>query len=369
MMYFGIEQEIPLLRDDGSAFVDSANTTHEELQGIVDELPLYPDDYPRLRVGDLRIKHKRWYVEGYERFGEKGQFLKSLPKCLEIRTVPRETPDAALEELAESYRTLAPHLAARGFRTTWISFHPMKTCFVPDPPLNCFERRMREDSPEAQTAVIAELTRGPDLSFSFPEFDDAALIDAAMKLTYYSPCILPFSFSSPFFDGALWKGLSIRTFKRTGPRPVVMVFLHDNANQIAVSPSLTQPARVPFEAGRIEFKAFDTCRDIALYRSLFALLQGIVLDKTLPGRALTPDAREHQRSAQFGFEDEKIRGGSLEVLAAARGGLGNAPEAGHLDRLDEMLHCNAVPAHDLIKTFQETNSILQTLMAYENLDV
>jgi hypothetical protein len=62
---------------------------------------------------------------------------------------------------------------------------------------------MRSDSPEAQTAVIAELTRGPDLSFSFLEFDDAALIDAARKLTYYSPYILPFSFASPFFDGAL----------------------------------------------------------------------------------------------------------------------------------------------------------------------
>lgn len=368
-MYFGIEQEIPLLRDDGRAFVDSANTTHEELQGIVDELPFYPDDYPRLRVGDLGIKQKRWYVEGYERFGETGKFLKSLPKCLEIRTVPRETPDAALEELAESYCTLAPRLSERGFRTTWISFHPMKTAFVPDPPLNYFERRMRDDSPEAQTAVIAELTRGPDLSFSFPDFDDAALIDAGMKLTYYSPYILPFSFSSPFFDGALWNGLSIRTFKRTGPRPAVMVFLHDDANQISVSPSLTQPARVPFEAGRIEFKAFDTCRDLGLYRSLFALLQGIVLDKTLRGRALTPDARAHQRSAQFGFEDENIRAGASEVLAAARGGLGDAPEAGHLDRLDEMLHRNAVPAHDLIKTFQETKSILQTLMAYENLDV
>ena len=369
MMYFGIEQEIPLLRDGGSAFVDFANTSHEELQVIVDELPIYPEDYPRLRVGDLGIKHKRWYVEGYERFGETGKFLKSLPKCLEIRTVPRETPDAALDELAESYRALAPRLAARGFRTTWISFHPLKTSFVPDPPLNGFEQRMRADSPEAQTAAIAELTRGPDLSFSFTEFDDGALIDAATKLTYYSPYILPFSFSSPFFDGALWKGLSVRTFKRTGPRPAVMVFLHDDANHIPVSPSLTQPARVPFEAGRIEFKAFDTCRDIGLYRSLFALLQGIVLDETLPGRALTPDAAEHQRSAQFGFDDEKIRTGAYEVLVAARRGLGKAPEASHLDRLDDMLRRSAVPAHDLIKTFQETQSIIQTLRAYDNLNV
>ena len=89
--------------------------------------------------------------------------------------------------MAESYRVLAPRLVARGLRATWISFHPIKSSFVPDPPLNGLERCMRSDSPEAQTAVIAELTRGPDLSFSFLEFDDAALIDAARKLTYYSP--------------------------------------------------------------------------------------------------------------------------------------------------------------------------------------
>lgn len=55
MMYFGIEQEIPLLRDDGKAFVDFGNTNHEELQAIVDELPLYREDYappPRGRLGN-----------------------------------------------------------------------------------------------------------------------------------------------------------------------------------------------------------------------------------------------------------------------------------------------------------------------------
>ena len=59
------------------------------------------------------------------------------------------------------------------------------------------------------------------------------------------------------------------------------------------------PARVPFKPRRIEFKAFDTCRDIAPYRSLLALLQGIVLDEAFPGRALTPDVADRQRSAQL----------------------------------------------------------------------
>jgi hypothetical protein len=369
MTYFGIEQEIPLLRDDGTVFVDFSNTTHEELQAVVDELPIHESDYPRLRVGDLGIKQKRWYVEGYERFDEDGTFLRSLPKSMEIRTTPHESVDAALHELAESYALLVEHLAPHGFSPTWISFNPFRSAFVPDPPLNEYERRARNGMPESQTAEIAELTFGPDLSISFSEFDDAALIDAGMKLTFYSPYILPFSFSSPFKDGALWDGLSFRTFMRTGPRPAVMVFLHDNANRIASAPSLTQPARTPFEAGRIEFKAFDTCRDLSLYRALFALVQGIIQDRTLPGRGLVPDALEHQRSARYGFADEKIKSEAGRVLAVARAALVGSPDVPHLDRLDDMLERNALPVHDMIRAFENNTSILKTLQRYGNLNI
>jgi hypothetical protein len=368
-MYFGIEQEIPLLRDGGNTFADFSNTAHEELQAVVDELPVYNEDYPRLRIGDLGIKQKRWYVEGYERFDEAGKFLKSLPKGLEIRTTPHKNADGALRELQESYALLLRHLIPRGFVPTWISFNPYHSVFVAEPPLNGFEKRMRGESPESRTAEIAELTYGPDLSISFSDFNDAALIDVGKKLTFYSPYILPFSFSSPFKDGERWDGLSVRTFVRTGARPVAMVFLHDNVNMIASSPSLTQPARIPFEAGRIEFKAFDTCRDPALYRSLFALLHGIIVDTTLPGRALTPDAAEHQRSAQFGFEDAKIRRGARDVLAASRAALGDSTEAAHLDFLDGMLDRNKLPVHDLIKTHEDSSSILKTLQTYGSLIV
>ena len=47
-------------------------------------------------------------------------------------------------------------------------------------------------------------------------------------------------------------------------RPAARVFVDDPARRIESRPSLTQPPRIPAEAGRIEFKAFDPCPDPAL---------------------------------------------------------------------------------------------------------
>ncbi len=366
-MHFGIEQEIPLIRLREDAFADFSNTTHEELQAVVDELPLYPEDYPRLRVGDLGIKQKRWYVEGYERFDTSGKFLKSIPKSLEIRTTPHESIDGALNELVQSYRLLAGRLAAHGLGPAWISFNPIHPVFNPVPPLNSFEKKMRLESPEAETAVIAQLTFGPDLSLSFPDFDDRRLIDAGKKLTYYSPFLLPFSYSSPFSDNALWDGLSKRTFVRTGVRPAVMVFLYDGKNMVASRPSLTQASRVPFEAGRIEFKAFDTCRDVRLYKALFLLLWGLILDETLEGRAMVPDRNLHQHSARAGFNDPEIKKEAQKVLLAAQQALQGIQDPAPLGMLETMLDANRTPVHDLVRTYQSTHSVLETLKQYGNL--
>jgi hypothetical protein len=82
---YGIEHEAGLLRSDGT-FADFTNTTFAELAAIVDELPEDPADWQDLRVGDVGIKRKRWYIEGYERFDEHGRLLRCDPKGLEIRT-------------------------------------------------------------------------------------------------------------------------------------------------------------------------------------------------------------------------------------------------------------------------------------------
>lgn len=83
-----------------------------------------------------------------------------------------------------------------------------------------------------------------------------------------------------------------------------MVFLEKQEDLIKSSPSLTKIARLSAEVGRIEFKAFDSCDDFGLYAALFALLKGLILDCSLPGRATTPNVELHQRSA---ISDHRIR--------------------------------------------------------------
>jgi len=357
---FGIEHEIAFLNSDG-VFADFSNTPFGAFDAIIARLPLYDTDYPQLRVGDAGIKVKRWYIEGYERFADDGTVLDCPPKGIEIRTTIHDSIAGAVDELTKSFALLKEETAADGFAPVWVSFNPFHTDFIPDPPLTPYEQQRRHGSPEMETAEIPMLTYGPDLSISVSGMEDVTLIDLGRKLTFYSPAIIPFSFSSAFYDGRLWDGYSVRTFRRTGPRPAVMVFLHDPANMIHSAPSLTQTARVPAEAGRVEFKAFDSCRDFGLYGALLALLKGLTLDESLPGRAPTPDAAAHQRSARLGFDAPDIAETAAQVLAAARIALGDDPDARWLDRLDAMLARRHTPAHDQLRIYHETGSVPASL--------
>lgn len=92
-------------------------------------------------------------------------------------------------------------------------------------------------SPEDRTSLASMLTYGPDLSFSMEGLSAEAMIDLWRKLTYYSH-ILPFSYSSPFYDGTQWEGLSVRTSLRIGKRPAVLVFLADLTALLISDPSL-----------------------------------------------------------------------------------------------------------------------------------
>ncbi len=358
--FFGIEHEVAFLNREG-AFADFSNTPFAAFDAIIARLPRYDEDYPQLRVGDAGIKVKRWYIEGFERFDDDEHVIDCPPKGIEIRTTIQASIHGAVAELRQSFEMLRREAAADGFTPIWLSFNPFHTDFIPDPPLTPFEIQRRHGSPEMETAEIPMLTYGPDLSFSSPGLDDEALIDLGRKLTFYSPVIIPFSFSSAFYAGRLWDGYSVRTWRRTGPRPAVMVFLHDAAHMIHSVPSLTQPARVPAEAGRVEFKAFDSCRDFHLYGALLALLKGLALDETLPGRATTPDAAAHQRSARLGFDAPDIAENAAAVLAAARAALADDPDARLLDRLDAMLAQREMPARDQIVAYRRAGSVVAAL--------
>ena len=328
---YGIEHECALLHLDGT-FADFTDTPFELLQAVVDELPTDPTDYPELRIGDQGIKRKRWYIEGYERFGEDGALLRCDPKGIEIRTRIHSSVTEAVTALDEDLALLAVRARGHGLVPTAIGFNPLRSTYAILPPLNAWEQAHRQDSPEERTAHLHMTTYGPDLNLSCAELDPPGLVDVGRKLTHYSPWLVPLSFSAPFRDGRPWGGLSARTHVRTGRRPAVLVFLDADQPQLQSDPSLTQVARIPAEVGRIEFKAFDACPDPGLYGELLSLLTGLVLDRSLAGRRTTPDAAAHRHVAQHGLDDDAVHAATGELLAAATAALAGRPH--DLARLD-----------------------------------
>jgi hypothetical protein len=353
---FGIEHEVAFLNPEGR-FADFTCTRFDDFQRIVEALPTYGEDEHDLRIGDAGIKVKRWYVEGFERFTDSPQPIDCVPKGIEIRTTIHRTITGVVAELNESLSLLRKAAAATGYTRVGVSFNPFQTAFVPHPALNDYERARRLASPEERTAEIPMLTYGPDLNLSHTAFGMAETIDAARKLTAYSPFVVPFSFGSPFFGGGLWHGLSPRTFVRTGARPAALAFIVDADAMIVTAPSLTKIARLPAEVGRIEFKAFDSCADPDGYAPLLALLKGLLLDDTLHNRADVPDREMHRRVARTGFDDEVIARGSRIVLTAADRALHGDPDRGLLTMLWERLERRRTPAHALIERFKTARSL------------
>lgn len=356
MFQFGIEHEVAFLNQQDN-FADFLCTRFAAFDQIIEALPTYAEDYAHLRIGDAGIKKKRWYIEGFERFSDSGKVIDCLPKGIEIRTTVHSEIDGAIAELSNSFDQLRQVAAQFGFTPVLISFNPFHAEFIPNPPLNEYEIQRRQASPEKLTANIPMLTYGPDLNLSIAGLSTAQLIDIGRKLTFYSPYIIPFSFSSPFRGGERWHGLSARTFERTGARPAAMVFVEHSSDLISSTPSLTKIARLPAEVGRIEFKAFDSCDNFGLYAALLTLLKGLVLDQSLSGRATIPDQKLHQRSAIAGFEDSSIFLNATQVLDAVETALSRDRDLSKLAVLRAMLESRRTLAHHLIDAFTNLGSI------------
>jgi hypothetical protein len=360
MFLFGIEHEVAFM-NDRYQFADFSCTQFADFNQIIEQFPAYAEDYAQLRIGDAGIKKKRWYIEGFERFSEDGKVIDCVPKGIEIRTTIHSSIQGAIAELSESFALLCKVASQYGFTPVLISFNPQQGKYEPQPPLNRYESERRQSSPEKQTAYLPMLTYGPDLNLSIAGSSTDQMIDMGQKLTFYSPFIVPFSFSSPFFEGELWHGLSMRTYMRTGVRPAAMVFLEAPEDLIKSNPSLTKIARVPAEVGRIEFKAFDSCDDFQLYAALLALLKGMLLDRSLLERAIVPDSELHRVAAVDGFMNETIYQGATQVLQVAEQALTNDCDRQLLQPLWHLLKHRQTPAHALIRAFQQYGSLEQTL--------
>ncbi|MEO1096086.1 MAG: glutamate--cysteine ligase [Cyanobacteria bacterium J06638_28] len=360
---FGIEHEVAFWNDTTNQFADFTNTSFQRFADLIAQLPEYSEDAQHLRIGDAGIRRKRWYIEGYERFSSTGELVGCTPKGIEIRTTIHATIAGVLRELRESFARLCTVARPAGLVPVLTSFNPVQTRFVPNPPLNAYEMSRCEASPEELTDQVAMVTYGPDLNFSVQGLSTEALIRAAQKLTYYSPAIVPFSFSAPFYGQKLWSGFSVRTYKRTGLRPAVTVFVEKATDLISIEPPLTKVAGIPAEVGRIEFKAFDSCGDFARYGSLFALLKGLVLDQTLPGLAIAPDAQQHRQSARYGFQDAELQAQAIALLTAAANALTDPDEQALLQPLWQLAHQKITPAQSMIDQWQADRQLVDILTA------
>lgn len=360
MFSFGIEHEVAFV-DRAGKFVDFSRAKFADFNQIIEALPEYADDYLSLHIGDAGIRKKRWYIEGFERFSESEEFVECVPKGIEIRTTIHSSIQGTITELEESFALLCDAADKFGLSPVLISFNPYQTVYEPVPPLNSYEISELQAYPDEQTVNIYMVSYGPDLNISIANLPVERVIDIGQKLTYYSPYIVPFSYSSPFYQGKLWSGLSVRTFVRTGKRAATRVYVKDKEQLISSTPALTKIARIGAEVGRIEFKACDSCDDFAIYAGLLALLKGLALDDTLPGRAIVPDAAMHQLSAQSGFDNEEIYALASQILDVATIALSNDPDIDLLEPLKILLSKRITPAHQIIRAFHTHGSIEQAL--------
>ncbi|MFB8828418.1 glutamate-cysteine ligase family protein [Azotobacter sp. CWF10] len=286
---YGIEFEYLLVDTRGpqaGRLRDIHSLDVARLAGLLADKPGLGD--PALAEGDQGIRSGYWYLEGDERFDPDGRFADFIAKGVEIRTPPLPGVAAAIDSLLDIERQLAARLERDGLGLAIAGFDPLRTQYGYNPPLNAFEQRLRAGDREYEGMELSMLTYGPDINLSLPGWNTRRNLDAARKLNYYAPYIVPFSFSSPYCAGRPWHGWSRRTWLRCDRRPAVKLFLglEEYAEQAERSP-LLRPARLAREAGRIEFKAFDAMPSVELLAACCHLLTGICLASNLRGRSET----------------------------------------------------------------------------------
>ncbi len=211
---FGIETEYALLRPDGR-FADFTNTDYSEVRRLLDPLPDYR--HPELRVGDAGIRVKNWYVEGDERFDESGRSTGLAFKGVEIRTPVCATIEAAMLSLHELRAMLASTLEAQRWSLVSIGYNPCAASY--EPVYTPWEKAFHASHVENAFPEVSTLSYGPDFNFSCSADSPEAVVERLRRLTYYSPYIVPLSFSSPFVGGRALERLLVPNVQANRPSP------------------------------------------------------------------------------------------------------------------------------------------------------
>lgn len=361
---FGIEHEIPLIKDK---FLDYRNIKPEILNKVVQKFPIYQNDYPYLRIGDLGLKIKRLYIEGLEIFDRFGYLVKQYPKGFELRTPLAYSIEEAIQHLYNDFQIVKKELLKFKIFPTFISFNPYLEKVNIKIKIHSYEKKLRKDDPGRKTAPFTLLTFGPDLNISFSELNDNDILDIVQKLNYYTPFIIPFSFSSPFYKGKLWVGQSIRCFLRLQKRTAVCGFIKDESLIKKFKKNwLLSENRIEHEKGRIEYKALDTIQDLKVYKGLFALFKGLILDKKLKEKTIFLDKNLINESVIYGFDNKTIYEGANEILHRAKEALKKDKDSFYLNILFDYLKRKTNLSKIMINEFKKYNSIERVLLKHTN---
>ena len=338
MFRIGIEQEFVFFNEAGE-YVDADNTEYSLFRDIVDAFPAHRGDDRYLECKSLETAPKRLYVEGFERHDAEGRLTETLPKALEIRTLPHSSVEAVVNEFRESYRQTMQLAGKHGLRPALVSYHPFKTSLDRFATLGEVERRVRGEA-RLDLARRAMFTHGLHVNVSLDGLSKSQLQDRVHKICFYTPAIIPWSYSSPFYRGEVFEGLCSRNYYRASTR-----------NMIDMNERLG--------AYVMEFRGFDACGDFRLLDAVLRLFCGILLDEELPGRTVQQDSERLMLSSLRGYSDRSIREECALVLNAARKALGGDPQPFSL--LETMLENDDSYAARIKQRYRQSGSVRESV--------
>jgi carboxylate-amine ligase len=347
--HFGIEAEYLLVDAETFRPLWHQDLEFESLNAAMEAIPV--GDLPPLDGLELEPPHRKlmpFVVEGYHLPSPEMSPRDLLPKGIEIRTPVCPSIDACVDTLRVLHERMQAALGELGYRAVSMSHHPTADRF--EGPQN----KRRHDF--WQWAMLAMTTYGPDVNVSLPPDLNERLdfADLHAKVNYYAPALTALTLASPFYLGQLWRirgrvGKSIRTYRRSVIAPAIE--LH------------------PHEAGRLEYKTFETSNHLDDFHAYFLLWLELLLDDGLRGRA-SEQTRIYDLGAvaRDGLAAETVRDRAAEVLDRAPGVLSNQGfDPWPLDSFRLRLETGRLPVDDLIDLFEFEGSIAGVLRPLANL--
>lgn len=333
MIKFGIEQEI-VFKNSKNRFLDFENTSYNDFQNIINQLPYYEEDSKIFECKSLEKEPKRWYVEGIEIFNSTNQPILTIPKAIEIRTTPNESIEMLVKEFSFSFNLLSKKAKEFDLIPVLTSSHPFKKEF------NKKIKNHQRSKEELNIAKNSMLTFGMHLNISIDNLKQEEFMDVIQKLNYYLPFIIPFTFSSVFLNNQKFEGLSYRNYKRAKTRDLINIKKIKGKNII-------------------EFRAFDSISNKNLQSSILYLIKDIILNKKLDKRLEKQDSVLIIKSSLYGFENIEIKEGILNIISTLQNF--KTSNNSYLESLKKAVFLNTCSSKTIKERFDINQNIIESI--------